>query len=708
MKLIAILLSLLLLAAYAYVIFKFSTELLKAVTTIKNKPLRAVYYLSLLIPGIALCVLLKNEQFVYFWDYSGYWHRGIMFAHEFFTTPLQSLKGVYNSVRHEEYNTLPNVLLTPVNKILGLSFSNYVLSIYLVYILPFSLVFSSIIIRLHPDLHKWMKIALPFFILFFAPCLIPSRYGFLDAVGLVYMTLAMSILFRNNFLRELKIKQSVLLGLILLLLIFNRRWYAFWFVAFYFSVFAVNMLNAIINKKRNIVIPTIINLSIAGAVSLIIMLTLFYPFFEMTVLKDYTDIYSAYRTTPYLSQFKGINNYFGLFTVLISLTGLIISFKRNRTMACFFCISSLIIVVMFIRVNDFGGLQHYYLLVPFFLIFFMEAVVFASRNKYLPPILLTLLFLNCLFVFAINPASANNYIFSKTEGKPFFRPDYTEINKIADRIIQLQEQGSRIYCLASGGTLNEDIIKNIKLPDIQNPIFKLLRTQHLDKRDRFPNELFIANYVITTLPAELHLGAENQKVIAYFNESIMYGQLKPHYKIVEKFKLKDNVTAYLMQKVSGLSNQEINTIQDYFKKSYPDYKQMYTVHPTEMKLSSITHGDGYGEVRFENDSTAYIIPGSNRPSEISFIPSQNEKTISFTTTFNDKENIKKSCGGDKGGEVYLIIQNGDEVIKKHITHKEDQDISIDITPGKKVILTVNKGINDDSCDWFKLTNIKIR
>ncbi|ALM48829.1 hypothetical protein AMR72_07965 [Flavobacterium psychrophilum] len=705
----ALLLSFVILGIYFFTIFKFSVEIRSAVFNVKTKLFYAPYGAALLLPGLLLFFLLKDEKFIYFWDYSGYWHRAISFTNEFFESPFKALKGVYQSVRHEEYNSLPNVLLAPANRLLGLNFNNYVFSIYLIYLVPFALVLSSLIIKMHPEISNRLKLALPFFILCFAPCLLPIRYGFLDAVGLVFIALVLSTLIRSNYLRERKIKQSVFIGLMLLLLIFNRRWYAFWFVAFYVSVFAVNVIAAVKYKDRKIVINSIINLGVAGVVPMVIMLTLFYPYFKMTVLKDYTDIYSAYRSAGFLHQANNFNLFFGMFIILTALAGLVLSFKKEKSLLGFFCISSVIVVVLFMRVNDFGGLQHYYLLVPFFLIFFLQAVIYASRKKYIAPALFVVLLINSFFVFALNPYDGNAYVFSTIEGKAFSRPDYDQIERIADKVIELHNKGNYVYCLASAGALNEDIIKNIKLPDLSNPVFKLQRTQHLDKRDRFPNELFLADYVITTLPAELHLGAESQKVIAYFNNAIMEGDLKQHYEKVEEYTLQNNVTAYLMKKTSSLNNAEIQTIHDYFRTAYPEYEQMFAINRTILKTSGITVGNGYGAVSFENENTLNLCPGATRPSEISFMFDENDTNLSFTATFNNKETIASECNSAKDGEVNLIIKENGAVIKTlYLTHKKEKNINLDVSGKKQITIIVNKGKNEDYCDWFKLTNIIIK
>ncbi|MHA3786994.1 hypothetical protein ACX0HA_02195 [Flavobacterium hauense] len=708
MKFIALLLSLLLLAGYAYVVFKFSTELIKIVATIKNKPLRIIYSTSFLLPGLALFFLLNEERFIYFWDYSGYWHGAITFHNNFFDNPFRALIGVYTSIKHDIYNSSPNLLPVAVNHFLGLNFNSYVFSVYLVYLVPFSLVFSSIIIRLNPDTNIKFKLALPFFILCFTPCLIPIRYGFLDIAGLIYVAIAMLLLTRSNYYRELNVKNAIVSGVVLLLLIFTRRWYSFWFVAYFIAVFTVNLIVAIKRKNRKIIINTCINLAISGSTAVVIMLVFFYPFFEMTVLKDYKDIYSAYRSSSYMHQLDNFKHFFGLLIIIIAIAGIFLSIKKHKSLTAFFITGSIIIIFLFIRVNDFGGLQHYYLLVPFFLYFFLQTAAFFSNRKYILASLFALLLVNNYFVFALNPTTTT-HVFSNIQGKAFFRTDYDQIEKISNRIIELQNSGEYVYIVASGTTLNEDIIKNIKLPDISNPIFKMLNTQHVDKRDRFPNTLFLADYIITTSPDEIHLGAENQQVVVYFNNAIMNGYLKHHYEKVEEFPLINNMKAFLMKRTSSLSNAEIQTMHDYFKKAYPEYEQMYDVNRSMLKICDINVGNGYGMANFENENTINLCPGSERPSEMSFMFDENDKTLSFTATFNNKETLVRECNSEKDGEVNLIIKENGNVIKTiYLTHKQDEKITLDVSGKKKITITVDKGKNEDYCDWFRIIDFHIK
>ncbi|MES2487317.1 MAG: hypothetical protein V4581_15380, partial [Bacteroidota bacterium] len=237
------------------------------------------------------------------------------------------------------------------------------------------------------------------------------------------------------YLRQLNIKQSILLGIMLLVLIFSRRWYAFWFAAFFVAAFITNVLFAIKHKDKKPAINSTINLTIAGVTAMAIMLILFMPFFKMTVLKDYTDIYSAYRSVSLLNQLAYSALFFGGFILLVTGIGIFFSVKKEKSLTIFTLLITTIITLHFTRVNDFGGHQHYYLLMPLFIIFFCKALVYLERYKFIMPLLFCLLLANNYFVFAMNNGSSKNaYVFSSIIGKRNDRADYDILMALSNKV----------------------------------------------------------------------------------------------------------------------------------------------------------------------------------------------------------------------------------------------------------------------------------
>jgi hypothetical protein len=709
MKLLPILIYLLLFLSYTYIIYNYSKELLKSLFKADEKIYNIAYGICLLLPGLMLLYLLRGEQNIYMWDYSAYWVKSIEFTNHFAEHPIKTIWDIIRSVNYEEYNSTPNILLGPANTLLGLNFNEYVFSVYLIYYLPFALVISNTIFLATPGVNNRLKPILPLFILLFTPCLIPLRFGFIDMVGLMYIAIILCVLVRSDYFRTIQYKQAAISGLLLLLLIFSRRWYAFWFVAFYVAVFLTNTIRTIQQKDYKPMVAVTINLFIAGIIPVIIMLVFFYPFFEMSVLKDYRDIYSGYRGHSGLHQLNGLLKFFGGFIIVTAVAGLLLSVKREKNFTLFLIISTLVIVMLFTRINDFGGYQHNYLLVPFVILFFARGVLYLSRYSYVLTGIFMLLLANNYFVFSKNSYSENSYVFSGIMGKAENRTDYMNLASLADRVSTLQQDGNIVYCLASGSALSDDILRNIRLPKLDDPIFKLQGTQHVDKRDAFPNRLFFSNYVVTTLTPQVHLGENNQKLIAYFNRQVISGTLKNHYTEVARYTLRDGAVAVVLKKTAGYSNDEITTILNYFKNAYPDYPKMYDGFTNIMKLTEAINGDNFGNVNFADNNSIDISPGADRPTSITYTIDPTEKTMTFTATFINKESLLHDCNPEKDGEVYLtILADGKQVDKKYITHRADEKITLDVAGKTSVTLIVDHGRNEDYCDWFKLINFDIK
>src|SRR5690606_18535330 len=96
-----------------------------------------------------------------------------------------------------------------------------------------------------------------------------------------------------------------------------------------------------------------------------IVLGFFYPYFEMAALKDYRDLYTAYRS-PNPLQFLVVGVFYGLLVLLFAVAGARALMRQpsSRKLMWFLLISTVIIVVLFTRINSFGGHHHYYLLTP--------------------------------------------------------------------------------------------------------------------------------------------------------------------------------------------------------------------------------------------------------------------------------------------------------------------------------------------------------
>lgn len=706
----AILISILLFIGYLYLIYSNSKDFFQILNQ-QQKKFQLLYCIAVIIPGILLVFLLKDERFFYSWDTSGYWVKSAKFSKSFFDNPFISFESIYNSIRHDEYNLLANLLLAPANKFLGINFEDYVFSVYLVYFLPISILISNICVQTFKSNSDKILI-LPFIILIFTPFLIPIRYGFIDIVGLVPIFIIINLLIKSTFLQSINFKSSIIIGLMMLLLVFSRRWYSFWAVSFYFSIFIINLAFSIKRKDYKILLNTCINLFIAGIIPVGLILSFFYPFFEMSLLKDYQDLYSGFRGSSYQQQFLNFILFFGVLIIILASTGGYFLWKRSKLLLFFLVFSTSLLLFLFLRINDLGGYQHFYLIVPLISILsfvFISEILLKNKKNIFYGISI-LIIINYIFVFSINTNGKPNYFFSSVDGKAKNRSDYYEIQNISRDLKTLQDEGKTIYSLASSKILNNDLLQNTQMPENPRFLTSLLSTQHVDKRDKFPNDLLWASYVLVTNPVQLHLRPQNQELIVYFNEEILNGSLKKHYIIEKKYTLMENVEILLLKKISPFSSEELKRIKNHFKNKYPDHPTMYEVNSTIAQISSYKTGNAHGKVVFESDQFM-MHPGGTDSTIVNFNLTGMEKELKFTTTFKNKKSFEDAggCNADNDGEVFLYIIGDKKLLKKYyVTHKADIQINLPIHNLHELTLAVDKGKNEDYCDWFTIKNLEIK
>lgn len=703
----AFILSIVIFVLYCWLVINYSKSWLN---TFKKQTIlfKILYFSTLILPGLLIVILLKDERYIYFWDNSGYWIKAIRFNSDFFSNPFSIFDKIYESINHDEYNIFPNLFPTIINKIFGLDFAGYFFSNYIVFFIPLSFIFSNLCIKVLEIKKSNTVLLLPFICILFTPFLIPLRFGMLDIIGLIPIFIILNILVDNDYLKKkMDVKTSVIIGILLLLLLFTRRWYTFWVVAFFPSLFLINLFYSIRHKDYKIILVSSINLFISGAFLTIVLLIFFYPYFEMSFLKDYKDIYSAYRRQGPWDQIRNFLNFYGIIIIAFSLIGVYFLTKKNKYLSSFLILSTLFIILLFTKINNFSTLHHFYLVTPFLSVFaifgFFEI---AKKQKWVIVLFILVLSANNYVVFMHNLPSKFSP-FSKISGEAKIREDFSTINEISDYLIRLQEDGSYVYCLASSYSISDAILKNTKLPDI-NAIPALFTTQHVDKRDQFPNNLFLANYVVVTDPVQLHLGEENQYLVGYLNNQILNGFLTNHYKTVKDYTIEKGIKVYIKKRLSAPTKNDIQEIKNFFKSKYPEYPNMYQLDEYLSQISSLKKGDAYGKINFENGNLV-MNPGSERSSEISFsLDSTKNYQISFKAGFRNKEELIKNCNSQNDGEVNLTIYTNSHLYNKsYITHRKDSIYNISLSYTKEVRFEVDKGKNEDWCDWFQLSDFKI-
>ncbi|HDC4384595.1 TPA: hypothetical protein O8L52_004589, partial [Enterobacter cloacae] len=206
-----------------------------------NKPLSIILlFMILLVVVIQTSIFIAHEQNIYYWDFNGYWRMWEEFCATFPNEPINSIRTVFHSIRHDDYNSLP-VAITSWFYLFNLpSRLSYITSLAVMYLFPTVILFHLLCKRFS-DNHSfgWLLLSciLPLtFVAFWAPTL----KGYPDISGLIPIIAALLYVSSSDFGDKVKIKKALVTGLLLWSPFLLRRWYAYTVVSLYISLPVLN------------------------------------------------------------------------------------------------------------------------------------------------------------------------------------------------------------------------------------------------------------------------------------------------------------------------------------------------------------------------------------------------------------------------------------------------------------------------------------
>lgn len=140
--------------------------------------------------------------------------------------------------------------------------------------------------------------------------------------------------------------------------------------------------------------------------------------------------------------------------------------------------------------------------------------------------------------------------------------------------------GATAAVCASSLLLNSETLMNLRpslnLPEPEDGI-RYLYVSSVDKRDPFTWEMLEAEYLVVGDPVQVHLGEENQQVVALVAHAVLDGAgLGTGYERLERdFTLQDGSRVYVYRRARAVTAQEMEDLAQTLRDLYPDYAQLY-------------------------------------------------------------------------------------------------------------------------------------
>lgn len=479
-------------------------ELRQAAKSLRPWHKSALYFLiAALLLNILAVIYITKSNFIYFWDDATYWDISRKIASGAINEG-GFWHNVYASVAEQDYNyiaALPSAMLA---RVFGESRLVYVLGLVNMYLLPSFIA----LYMLAKKLSKAPKIAAALTVLL-CPCTIfLTLNGFVDIGGFLICLICFNLYYGKSK-KGIDIWRYILIGMLLILAMLWRRWYAFFAVSFITAMLA----DCVLFKRKWY------NAAAAIATAALILVFLFRDFLMLRLLRDYGSLYAGYKFSA-MTDFKLITRYFGLaFIVTLAACSVVIGIKRKETRTVFMWLQMTVCLFMFI-VTQTHGQQHLLLYLPSLSALTLIIIRYITKEWALVALsALALVHTLNVFVPREQPQSLSEIrrlsLVPNFSMLPHSRPDTQEILALKNKLDTTVYEGDTLGVLASSFTLNEDILKNVQ-PSLGVKQIRdnyVVSLPQVDSRDRDLSALWSVNYVLAAFPAQTHLAEGSQTVV---------------------------------------------------------------------------------------------------------------------------------------------------------------------------------------------------
>lgn len=463
-----------------------------------------IYFLVIaLIVNILAVIYITKSNFIYFWDDSTYWDISRKIAAGVFDEG-GFWKNVYKSIGTQDYNYiagLPSALLV---KLFGESRLVYVLGLVNMYLIPSYIMIYLLAMKVS----KAPKIATALTILLCPTMMFLAFNGFVDIGGLFICLLCFNLYYTKDGKKD-GIWRYIVIGLLLVLVMLWRRWYAFFVVSFVTAMIADCVL---FKRKWYNAAATVM---VIGSV----LVLCFRDFVIQRLMNDYGNLYAGYKFSM-MTDFKLITRYFGLIYIgMLAVCSVIAAVKRKEKRTFFMWVQIVVCLFMFVSTQTHGQ-QHLLLYVPSLIILTLIIIKYITKEWMLIGISL-LAVIHSVNVYIPRKQPSNIQEIKSLSAMPSFsmltvrRDDTDEILALKRKLDETVYTGDSLGVLASSFTLNEDILKNVE-PSLGVKTMRdnyIVSLPQVDSRDVDLSALYNVNYVLAAFPAQTHLAPGSQTVI---------------------------------------------------------------------------------------------------------------------------------------------------------------------------------------------------
>jgi len=575
-------------------IFVYQNTQIKQLVHKNVKTLIIYLVVSFVFGNIFLYLHLSQEQYIYFWDFSGFWRKTIEFVRSLEGNPLDALKFMYESMLYQEYSYFPEMFLALPISLIGETFPRFVVAMFNFFVMPANAVLAIIAFWIQDQFnikHKWFMFVVLSLICLFTANILPMKLGYIGSAGLPFIGFIILVILTDDF-EEMQVFKSIFIGVNLVLLVLIRRWFSYVAVSFFIAYPIAFLIDLTLTKQlsRHKIQHYFINTFIMGSTSLVILLIGFFPLVNTFVSYDYQLAYQSARVGGYLYALEWFITFYSPLLSLIFFLGLTMGLfhSKVRRISLFFAFSIFIVIFLFYRIQVFGS-HHYYIINMYVAFFILMGFGYLLRylpnrfNSFMACFLAVAMMANFMLVFVQRNDSIVYQITSifqplstKLRYPPRYRADVDTVRDISDYLDSTPSAGEYVYVLSGSANLNDDLLRNAWFPEKFNSVRNIEPTMQLDTRDGIPKLFFKYSYIVVADPIQYHNGEDYQKVIGILADGMLRDEaLKKYYSIEKTFTIIDDIKVYVYKLIEDIPKDIIDKYREKYKAIYPDYPFLY-------------------------------------------------------------------------------------------------------------------------------------
>ena len=519
---------------------------------------------------------MLTRSFLYFWDYTTYYSRTLDYFSEYSKGFIRGSGFVWVSSVWD-YSWFISLITAFFLSLTNGSADSYCFSLAFSVIIPFAIALSGLIIKLSDikvldDKRKQIALLVSMLSILNTPSLLFNIYRSMpDVFGLSFAAVLMLLMADYSF-EEKDAERSFYLWSVTVLLVYTRRWYAFYAVSFWLAAAIYITVQSLFKKN----IKQFRNLIVFGISSVVGACLFLAPMVYRFLGKDYAADYASWKNDTILHNFISYYHHIGLIIAIAVLAGYIltlISDKKLRLSSTVGLVSFYLPLMLFHIIQT---ADHHQLLIlapsmTLGLILFVIAALRAAYGAILVAILSIASFLNIAGAF-YSPIRPDSKLFSDIDLNLPYRNDLEEIDYINAFIKEHCNSYGDVYMIPHNGTYCPDIFRWRAMPD--RAVMDILPYgSDVTSAHEFPKEIFTAHYVITSniRPIGEYDGSNADHIDRVVTELTEEG----YYKVLETVDMANGYTLTILERIKASDEHETELYRAELKENIESYPHLY-------------------------------------------------------------------------------------------------------------------------------------